>query len=124
MSDINRVILRGHLGADPDVRQTEGGATLVRLRIATTERWVDADGKASEATEWHSVTAWNKLGTLVASWRKGQLVLVEGRMRTRSYEQNGEKKWSTDVQVMSALPLSGPPRKKRDDGGQEEGDAF
>lgn len=95
---LNKVLLFGNIGQDPDLRMTPGGQSLLRLRLATTESWLDKNGARQERTDWHNVTVWGKRGEALAKiLEKGAKVLVEGRMRTSSYEKDGVKKWSTDV---------------------------
>jgi len=108
MSDgINRVTLLGNLGADPELRQTQGGAVL-NLRLATTETWIDKNKEKQERTDWHSVTLWGKRGEALAGiLRKGSQLLVEGRLSTSSYEdRDGNKRYKTEV-VASNVVLCG-----------------
>ena len=111
MSDgINRVTLLGNLGADPDLRQTQGGAVL-NLRLATTETWIDKNKEKQERTDWHSVTLWGKRGEALAGiLRKGSQLLVEGRLSTSSYEKDGQKRYKTEVVATNIVLVGGKPR--------------
>lgn len=87
MAGVNKVILIGNLGADPEVRYTQGGAAVANLRLATSETWNDKDGNRQERTEWHSVTVWGKLAENCGKYlAKGRQVYVEGRLQSRVYE--------------------------------------
>ena len=108
---LNRVHLLGNLGADPELRQTQGGAVL-NLRLATTETWIDKDSREKkERTDWHSVTLWGKRGEALASiLRKGSQLLVEGRLSTSSYEKDGQKRYKTEVVATNVVLVGGKPR--------------
>lgn len=108
MSDgINRVTLLGNLGADPELRQTQGGAVL-NLRLATTETWIDKNKEKRERTDWHSVTLWGKRGEALAGiLRKGSQLLVEGRLSTSSYEKDGQKRYKTEVVATNVVLCGG-----------------
>ena len=95
---VNKVILVGNLGADPDVKTTASGNTVATLSIATSERFKDRDGNAQERTEWHRVVVWGKTAELAAKYlQKGRKVYVEGRIQTRSWDDNGTKRYATEV---------------------------
>lgn len=97
---VNKVILVGNLGADPDVRSTQDGRPIVNLSIATSERWKDRNtGEPREKTEWHRVVIFSEGLCRVAQnyLRKGSTVYIEGQLQTRSYEQDGVKKYSTEI---------------------------
>jgi single-strand DNA-binding protein len=99
MSSVNKVILLGNLGRDPEVRTTQGGQKIVNLRIATSERW-KKDGQQQEKTEWHSVVIFNEHLADVAErfLRKGSSVYVEGQLATRKWtDQAGQERYSTEV---------------------------
>ncbi len=99
MSGVNKVILIGNLGANPEVRYTAGGQAVANLRIATTERWTDKSGQRQEATEWHRVVLWGKQAEVAGQYLvKGRQVYIEGRIRTRQWQdQQGQKRFSTEV---------------------------
>ena len=98
MSGVNKVILVGHLGKDPEVRHLEGGATVVNFTLATSETYT-RDGRKVEQTEWHNVVMWRSLADLAAKFlQKGKLVYVEGKLRTRSYDdRDGNKRYVTEI---------------------------
>lgn len=87
MASVNKVILVGNLGADPELRNTQGGQAVCNLRLATNEVWTDKSGNAQERTEWHSITAWGKTAELCGQYlSKGRQVYIEGRLQSREYE--------------------------------------
>ncbi|MGA2448403.1 MAG: single-stranded DNA-binding protein [Polyangiaceae bacterium] len=106
---LNRVMLLGNLGADPELKVTQGGQAVLKLRLATTETYLDKGNQKQERTEWHRVTIWGRRGEALAKFlRKGDLLFVEGRLQTSSYERNGEKRYSTDIIAVNVvLPSSG-----------------
>ena len=104
---LNRVMLLGNLGADPELRVTPGGQAILKLRLATTETYLDKSNTRQERTEWHSITMWGKRGEALAKFlKKGDRIFIEGGLRTSSYEKNGEKRYRTEI-VASNLILSG-----------------
>jgi single-strand DNA-binding protein len=96
---VNKVILVGNLGANPEVRHTQGGQMVANLRLATTERWTDRSGQKQEATEWHRVVVWGRQAEIVSQYlTKGRQVYIEGRIRTRQWQdQQGQKRFSTEI---------------------------
>ena len=99
MSGVNKVIIVGRLGADPEVKAVGQGSTVTRLNIATSENWMGKDGQKQERTEWHRVVVWGKLAEICGKHlSKGRQVYVEGRLQTRSWEdQQGQKKYTTEI---------------------------
>ena len=101
MSDgsVNKVILIGRLGADPEVRYTNDGIAVATFRIATNETWVNKKGEKEERTEWHRIVAWRKLGEICGEYlSKGKQVYIEGRLQTRSWEdRDGNKRYTTEI---------------------------
>ncbi len=99
MSGINKVILVGRLGADPELKTVNSGQNVSRFSLATSENWVDKEGQKQERTEWHRVVVWGRLAEICAKHlSKGRQVYVEGRLQTRSWEdQQGQKKYSTEI---------------------------
>lgn len=98
MGSVNRVILLGNLGADPELKYTPNQTAMCNLRLATTESKKDKAGKREEKTEWHRVTVWGEQAENCSKYlAKGRQVYIEGRLQTRSFEKNGEKRYSTDV---------------------------
>ena len=98
MSGINKVILVGHLGKDPEVRHLDGGVTVASFTLATSETY-NKDGKKIEQTEWHNIVMWRSLADIASKYlQKGKLVYIEGKLRTRSFEdKEGHKKYTTEV---------------------------
>ncbi|MBS1970465.1 MAG: single-stranded DNA-binding protein [Bdellovibrionales bacterium] len=99
MSGVNKVIIVGRLGADPEVKAVGQGTTVTRLNIATSENWMGKDGQKQERTEWHRVVVWGKLAEICGKHlSKGRQVYVEGRLQTRQWEdQQGQKKYTTEI---------------------------
>jgi single-strand DNA-binding protein len=96
---INKVILIGNLGANPELRYTAGQQAVANLRLATTERWTDKNGQKQEATEWHRVVVWGKQAEIVGQYlTKGRQVYIEGSIRTRQWQdQQGQKRFTTEI---------------------------
>ncbi len=96
---VNKVILIGHLGADPDMRYTPSGAGVCELRLATSESWKDKNGQRQERTEWHRIVVWGKTAEICAKYlAKGRQVFIEGRIQTRSYDdKEGQKRYITEI---------------------------
>ncbi len=107
MSGVNKVILVGRLGADPEVKAIGSGSTVARLNLATSESWVK-DGQRQERTEWHRVTVWGKLAEICGKHlAKGRQVYVEGKLQTRQWEdQQGQKRYTTEI-VASTVQFLG-----------------
>jgi len=99
MASINKVILVGNLGQDPEVKYMPSGGAVTNISIATTDTWKDKQtGEKKENTEWHRVVFFNRLAEIVGEYlRKGSQVYIEGNLRTRSWEDNGVKKYSTEI---------------------------
>jgi single-strand DNA-binding protein len=100
MAGVNKVILVGNLGDDPEVRSLNNGGEVVNLRVATSERWKDRDGNQQERTEWHRVVIFNEnLGRVAKSYlKKGSKVYLEGQLQTRKWQdQSGQDKYTTEV---------------------------
>ena len=96
---INKVILIGNLGADPELRYTSGGSAVADLRVATSRRWTAKDGTAKEETEWHRVVVWGKQAESCKEYlSKGRQIFIEGRLQTRQWEdRDGNKRYTTEV---------------------------
>ncbi|MDD2411333.1 MAG: single-stranded DNA-binding protein [Bacteroidales bacterium] len=98
MAGINKVILVGNLGKDPDTFTFEGGAKKVSFSLATTEQYKDSKGEKQKITEWHNIVCWRGLADIAEQFlRKGMQVYLEGKIRTRSWEDNGTKKYITEI---------------------------
>lgn len=122
---VNKVILIGHLGADPEIRYTPTGAPVANLRIATNESWKNKNGQKEERTEWHRVVAWSKLAELASQYlTKGRQVYIEGRIQTRSWDdKDGQKKYSTEIVATGIQFLGGAGMggEKRSSSGPDQG---
>jgi single-strand DNA-binding protein len=119
MRSLNKVMLIGNLGIDPEIRSTPSGQTVANFRMATSETFGGRDGgQVQERTEWHRIVAWGKLAEIVRDYlRKGQKVYIEGRIQTREWtDQQGNKRYTTEVVAQSMLMLSA-----RSDGGGSGG---
>jgi single-strand DNA-binding protein len=118
---LNKVMLLGNLGADPELRVTPSGQSILKLRLATTESYLDKGGTRQERTEWHRVTVWGKRGEALSKiLAKGSTIFVDGRIQTSSYEKNGEKRYSTDI-VANNIILAGRGRAGGAESGYEGG---
>jgi len=122
MSGVNKVILVGRLGADPEVKNISPTSTVARLSLATSESWTDKEGQKQERTEWHRVVVWGKLADLCGKYlAKGRQVYVEGRLQTRSWEdQQGQKKYSTEI-VANTVQFLGAGGEARESASQSQG---
>ncbi|MCB0364349.1 MAG: single-stranded DNA-binding protein [Bdellovibrionaceae bacterium] len=109
MSGVNKVILVGRLGADPEVKTISSGNTVAQLSVATSENWKDRDGQRQERTEWHRVVVWGKQAELCGKYlSKGRQVYLEGRLQTRSWEdQQGQKRYTTEIVANTIQFLGG-----------------
>ena len=98
MAGVNRVILVGNLGADPEMRYTASGTAVCKFRIATTETRTDRQGNRQERTDWHRIVAWGKLAEICGQYlAKGKQVYIEGRIRNDTWEKEGVKQYSYEV---------------------------
>lgn len=118
---LNKVILIGNLGNDPEVKQTNSGGTLASFSVATTDRWRDKNGQTHEQTEWHRVVTWNKLAEICGQYlRKGSKVYIEGKLQTRTWEdQQGVTRYMTEVlcremKMLDSRPQSSAPQRYED----------
>src|SRR4029453_4403039 len=108
MGSVNKVILVGNLGADPELKYTPSSRPLCNLRIATTDVFKDKSGQRQERTEWHRVTVWGDTAENCNKYlAKGRSVYVEGRLQTRSYDKDGQKHYATDVVADRVVFLGG-----------------
>lgn len=99
MSSVNKVILIGRLGKDPEIRYTNDSTPVANFAIATSEYYKDRNGEKKESTEWHNIVAWKQLAEISEKFlTKGKLVYIEGKLRTRSWEdRDGNKKYATEI---------------------------
>lgn len=110
MRGVNKVIIIGNLGADPEHRQFEGGSSVANISVATSEQWTDKNsGEKREATEWHRISLFNRLGEVAAQYlRKGSKVYIEGSLRTRKYQDpNGQDRYVTEIRADQMQMLDG-----------------
>ncbi len=106
---LNKVLLIGNLGGDPELRYTSSGVAVATFTIATNIRWTDPDGNVQEKTEWHNIVAWRKLAEICGEWlKKGRRVYIEGRLQTRTWDdKNGVKHWKTEIVADDMIMLDG-----------------
>ena len=107
---VNKVTLLGHLGADPEVRYTQGGTAVANIRLATNESYTDrSSGERVERTEWHRVVAWGKLAEIVGQYlTKGRQVYIEGRLQTRQWQdKEGQTRYTTEIRADDLVMLGG-----------------
>ena len=117
---INKVILVGRLGKDPEIKSTPGGQTVAKFTMATDEKFTDKSGEKQERTEWHNIVAWSRLAEICGQYlRKGSLVYIEGSIRTDSWEdkESGQKRYRTEIVAREMKMLD----RKRD---SEEGGGY
>ena len=118
MASVNKVILVGNLGADPETKYLPSGDAVANIRLATTDRWKDkASGEMKEATEWHRIAFFGRLAEIAGEYlKKGSQVYIEGRIRTRKWQdKEGQDRYSTEIvadtmQMLGSRPGSGEPR--------------
>ncbi|MEG0795555.1 MAG: single-stranded DNA-binding protein [Odoribacter sp.] len=105
---VNKVILIGNVGAEPDVKYLDGGVAVANIRLATTERYKNKNGENVDQTEWHSIVLWRGLAEIVEKYvHKGMRLYIEGRIRTRSWDdQNGVKRYTTEIYADNMQMLS------------------
>jgi len=121
---LNKVMLIGNLGADPEVRNTPNGSQVANFRVACTEIWTDQAGQRQERTEWVTVVAWKKLAEVAQKYlRKGSKVYVEGKLQTRQWEDKngGGKRYATEVQCDELKMLDAPPARGSQQGRDDSG---
>jgi single-strand DNA-binding protein len=123
MASVNKVILLGNLGRDPETRYTTGGDAVTNLNIATSEQWKDKSGEKQERTEWHNIVAWGKLGEICGQYlKKGKLVYLEGSIRTDSWDdkETGQKRYRTEIIANTMKMLD----RRDDEGGGRSGGGY
>lgn len=120
-ASLNKVLLIGRLGRDPEVRETPGGQTVANFSVATDETWKGKDGEKHEKTEWHRIVVWGRQAEIAGEYlRKGTLVYIEGSLETRKWEKDGVDRYSTEVkcfrfQMLSAKGERHDPPARRDE---------
>ncbi|MBK7356122.1 single-stranded DNA-binding protein [Propionivibrio sp.] len=123
MASVNKVILVGNLGADPETRYLPNGDAVANVRLATTESWKDkATGEKKEITEWHRVVFFRKLAEIVGQYlKKGSAVYVEGRIRTRKWQdKEGQERYTTEIEANEMQMLGGRQNAASASGGEAE----
>lgn len=118
---VNKVILVGNCGKDPETKYTTGGVAITNISVATSESWKDKQtGEQQERVEWHRVVFFNRLAEIAGEYlRKGSLVYIEGKLQTRSWEQDGQKRYATEI-VANQMQMLGS-RNDRDEAPQHTG---
>ena len=127
MASVNKVILVGNLGADPETRYMPSGDAVTNIRLATTDRYKDKQsGEFKEATEWHRIAFFGKLAEIAGQYlKKGSSVYIEGRIRTRKWQdQSGQDKYSTEIVADQMQMLGGRPQGGGDEGGYGGGGGY
>ena len=122
MASVNKAIILGNLGRDPEMRYTQSNTAVCNFTVATTDQWSDRNGEKQERTEWHRVVAWGRLGEICGQYlQKGKQVYIEGRIQTREWEdQNGQKKYTTEI-VAQTMQMLGRPGDNQGGGGNYQG---
>jgi len=120
---INKVILIGNLGADPEIRYTQNGAAVASFTVATTEKWKGQDGQMQESTEWHRIIAWQRLAEICGEYlSKGSRVYIEGKLQTRKWkDQSGNDRYTTEIVAREMKMLSS---RTSSGGSGESGSAY
>ncbi|MEE3185828.1 MAG: single-stranded DNA-binding protein [Gemmatimonadota bacterium] len=119
---LNKVMLIGNVGNDPDVRTTSSGTPIANMSLATTRKWKDGSGEQKEKTEWHRLTVWGKLVDVVERYvKKGDRLYVEGRIEYSESESDGQKKYWTNVNVFEMVMLGSTGAGGQDGGGHGGG---
>jgi len=116
MASVNKAILVGNLGQDPEIKYTQSGMAVANFSMATQEKW-EKDGNKQEKTEWHRIVAWGKLAEICSEYlKKGSPVYIEGRIQTRSWEdKEGIKKYTTEIVANSMQMLGSKPAREREE---------
>jgi single-strand DNA-binding protein len=121
---VNKVILIGNLGADPEIRYTQSGAAVANLRLATTENWKNKEGEREELTEWHRVVSFGRLAEICGEYlNKGSKIYIEGRIQTRKWEdRDGNPRYTTEIvaREMKMLSPKGAGQQGKSDYGYED----
>lgn len=117
MAGVNKAIIVGRLGRDPELKYTPNGTAVCSFNVATSEQWKDGSGEKRERTEWHKIVAWKRLAEICGEYlKKGSQVYIEGRLQTRDWEKDGVKRYTTEIVInnMQMLDFSGS-RSDRDE---------
>ncbi len=126
MAGVNKAILIGNLGRDPELRYTQNGQAVVNFSLATSENWTDRNGERVERTEWHRIVAFAKTAELCAQYlAKGRTVYIEGRIQTREWEdKEGNKRTTTEINANTVQFLGGPRGEGGGGGGAGRGGGY
>lgn len=131
MASVNRVILIGNLGKDPETRYTTGGEAVTNVSLATTDKWKDKSGEKQERTEWHRLSFFGKLAEVVGEYlKKGAQIYVEGKLQTRKWQdKHGEDKYTTEIvcdrmQMLGSKPKDGQEREPAPAGATTGANAY
>ena len=123
MASLNKVILIGNLGRDPETRYLPNGDAVANISVATTDTWKDKNGEKQEKTEWHRVTLYRRLGEIAGEYlKKGSQVYIEGRIEYREYEKDGQKRYSTDI-IANEMKMLGSRQGAGEPGDRDTGSA-
>lgn len=121
---LNKVMLIGNLGKDPELKYTPSGIAVATFSMATSESWKDQDGNQQEKTEWHNIVVWRKLAEIAGEYlKKGKKIYLEGKLQTRNYEKDGVKRYVTEIVADSFIMLDGG-GGKQSSAGASEPDSF
>lgn len=123
MAGVNKAIIVGRLGRDPEVRYTPDGTAVANFSVATSEQWTDkASGEKRENTEWHNIVVWRRLAEICGEYlSKGREVYVEGKLQTRSWEQDGVTRYKTEIVASTVQFIGGRDSGQRQGGGYQSG---
>jgi single-strand DNA-binding protein len=123
MASVNKAILIGNLGRDPELRYTQNGQAVANFTLATNETWTDKSGERVERTEWHRIVVWGKMAESCGQYlSKGRTVYIEGRIQTREWEdKDGNKRYTTEINAQTVQFLGGPRGESGGGGGDAGG---
>lgn len=123
MAGVNKVILIGNLGKDPEVRTLENGTSVAKFPLATTESYKNRNGEKIESTEWHNIVVWRGLAEIAEKYlKKGSRVFIEGKIRSRSWEdKDGNKKYITEIEADNLMMLDSRSSSRPEEGGMGGG---
>lgn len=117
MSSLNKVMLIGNVGKDPEVTTFDGGNKVAKFTLATSERYTDKSGQKQEKTEWHNIVAWGNQAEVIEKYvTKGKQLYIEGQITSRQWEQDGVKRYATDIKLSSFVFLGGGNGSKENSG--------
>jgi single-strand DNA-binding protein len=119
---LNKVFLMGRVGKEPEVKYTPSGSAVANFSMATSEKWKNKDGKQEEKTEWHNIVAWRKLAEICGSYvKKGDLIHIEGKITTRTWEdRDGNKRSTTEIVANELKMLGGKKQQDPAPGGEDD----